>query len=438
MTTLISVFNIDVRLTNVDPEKEKRKDSGKKGHLVTTAAGVRVEDEDTESGEQEPENDMDSGKMDAYELENESDACESGDKRECTSRIGAESGRSSILGFDRIIFCTGFRFSFADPPPLKKIKQEESVTMDDNENKENKKKEEEESLTPGNPITLKKQIFDIAVRPELDGTQKYPKLNYDYSSRNVKGLYFAGALTHELDYKRGAGGFIHGFRYTSRALVRILNHRLPRHSKGSTSWPSKLLNKNEFVSGDHMLSRINSMAGPYQMFAELCDLIVFEADEKICKNEKKRKLKNKFEKSGVNEEQKKKEENNIVFAKYYEEMPVSFMAEFVTKHLKKSKYMSVCFEYGHGKFSDMDTLHHKYIGTRFGPIAESIGMPHLMDQDGGGDPFGGRGSGTNRPSKRMGPTGAGVDSNFLHPVISLYDTDDEESIESVEKIAKVM
>merc|ERR1712153_114210 len=86
----------------------------------------------------------------------------------------------------------------------------------------------------------------------------------------------------------------------------------------------------------------------------------------------------------------------------------------------------------------MDTLHHKYIGTRFGPIAESIGMPHLMDQDGGGDPFGGRGSGTNRPSKRMGPTGAGVDSNFLHPVISLYDTDDEESIESVEKIAKVM
>ena len=49
---------------------------------------MRVEDEDTESGEQEPENDMDSGKMDAYELENESDACETGDKRECTSRIG--------------------------------------------------------------------------------------------------------------------------------------------------------------------------------------------------------------------------------------------------------------------------------------------------------------------------------------------------------------
>ena len=47
----------------------------------------------------------------------------------------------------------------------------------------------------------------------------------------------------------------------------------------------------------------------YQMFAELCDLIVFEADEKICKNEKKRKLKNKFEKSGGVNEKKEKEES---------------------------------------------------------------------------------------------------------------------------------
>ena len=91
----------------------------------------------------------------------------------------------------------------------------------------------------------------------------------------------------------------------------------------------------------------------------------------------------------------------------------------------------------------MDTLHHKYIGTRFGPIAEAIGMPHLMDQqqdpNQGGDPFAGTtGTGVKRPSSRMGPTGAGVDSNFLHPVISLFDLDDEEQIEAVETIAKVM
>ena len=60
----------------------------------------------------------------------------------------------------------------------------------------------------------------------------------------------------------------------------------------------------------------------------------------------------------------------------------------------------------------MDTLHHKYIGTRFGPIAEAIGMPHLMDQqqdpNQGGDPFAGTtGTGVKRPSSRMGPTGAG-------------------------------
>jgi hypothetical protein len=62
------------------------------------------------------------------------------------------------------------------------------------------------------------------VRPVLDRLQKYPLQNYDYRSRNVPGLYFAGALAHERDYKRGAGGFVHGFRYTARALYRALIH----------------------------------------------------------------------------------------------------------------------------------------------------------------------------------------------------------------------
>ena len=230
------------------------------------------------------------------------------------------------------------------------------------------------------------------------------------ASRNIKGLYFAGALTHERDYKRGAGGFIHGFRYTARALTRNLNHQLPSDRPGATKWPATSLTKNEFMTGEHMLKRINEMAGPYQMFAELCDLIVLEADDKTCKAKKKRKLKRKMNNHGTDSESD--EENDMVFAKYYEEVPVSYMPEFVSKHLKKTKYMSVCFDYGHGKFSEMDTLHHKYIGTRFGPIAEAIGMPHLMDQqqdpNQGGDPFAGTtGTGVKRPSSRMGPTGAG-------------------------------
>jgi hypothetical protein len=74
-------------------------------------------------------------------------------------------------------------------------------------------------------------------------------------------------------------------------------------------------------------------------------LFIFTSNLEYCANEKKTKRKS----------SKKKK----IFAKYYEEVPVGYMPEFVHSHLKKTKYMSICFDYGHGKFSEMDTLHHK-------------------------------------------------------------------------------
>ena len=41
-----------------------------------------------------------------------------------------------------------------------------------------------------------------------------PVMTHEYESKNVQGLYFAGCLSHGKDFKRGAGGFIHGFRYS--------------------------------------------------------------------------------------------------------------------------------------------------------------------------------------------------------------------------------
>lgn len=38
-------------------------------------------------------------------------------------------------------------------------------------------------------------------------------MTHEYESLNVPGLYFAGALSHGKDYRRAAGGFIHGFRF---------------------------------------------------------------------------------------------------------------------------------------------------------------------------------------------------------------------------------
>jgi hypothetical protein len=69
-------------------------------------------------------------------------------------------------------------------------------------------------------------------QPWMQQNGKYPIMTPEYESANVPGLFFAGQLAHGKDFRRAAGGFIHGFRYTARALFRVLEHRY----HGST-WP---------------------------------------------------------------------------------------------------------------------------------------------------------------------------------------------------------
>lgn len=49
-------------------------------------------------------------------------------------------------------------------------------------------------------------------------SKKYPKIDYDYQSVDNPGMYLAGTATHSLDFRKSAGGFIHGFRYTGNSL----------------------------------------------------------------------------------------------------------------------------------------------------------------------------------------------------------------------------
>ena len=61
-----------------------------------------------------------------------------------------------------------------------------------------------------------------------------PALTSTYESANVPGLYFAGTVAHGPDWRQAAGGFIHGFRYTAKALARILDTKLDQ-----VLWPSQ-------------------------------------------------------------------------------------------------------------------------------------------------------------------------------------------------------
>lgn len=94
---------------------------------------------------------------------------------------------------------------------------------------------------------------------------KYPNMGWDFQSATVKNLYYAGTITHGLDKRVSSGGFIHGFRYSSRTLAWILAAR-----NHGIRWPSEKVPLYGIVS--FMLKRMNEMNGPYQMFYVLVDV----------------------------------------------------------------------------------------------------------------------------------------------------------------------
>jgi len=129
-------------------------------------------------------------------------------------------------------------------------------------------------------------IFSPSVAPAVEKPGeitkrggKYPSMTAAYESKNVSGLFFAGALAHALDFGQSAGGFIHGFRYTSRALVRYLNVK----NHGGT-WSNVILSgrRNAF---EHALARINTVSSLYQMYGVLADVMYLNVGDILNKSD---------------------------------------------------------------------------------------------------------------------------------------------------------
>ena len=116
----------------------------------------------------------------------------------------------------------------------------------------------------------------------MDGKERFPAVSSsDYESVNVPGLHFTGNLAHSLDYKSAAGGFVHGFRYTARALARILLER-----DGVAEYPSKVFSADSSATSEERFGqllqvkkwfqkRVGEASGPYQMFDNLFDVCIF-------------------------------------------------------------------------------------------------------------------------------------------------------------------
>lgn len=102
-------------------------------------------------------------------------------------------------------------------------------------------------------------------------TKKYPAIHHNYESVDTRGLFYAGTASHSLDFRKSAGGFIHGFRYTARTLYRLLDWRYE-----NVPWPSLIVSRLDLINT--LIRRINEASGIYQMFQVLGDIAVFSED----------------------------------------------------------------------------------------------------------------------------------------------------------------
>lgn len=114
-------------------------------------------------------------------------------------------------------------------------------------------------------------IYSEQVKPELAHMGKYPALKPNFESVNNPNLYVAGTLTHSLDYRKATSGFIHGFRYNSKALAEILLEKF-----SSKPIPNvKVLAQAESIT-EHMLDRVNHSGGLWQQPGFIADAAVLE------------------------------------------------------------------------------------------------------------------------------------------------------------------
>lgn len=128
-------------------------------------------------------------------------------------------GRESIDGFDFVIYCTGWKFNAS--------------------------------------------IFDFPVN--ITSNNKYPHITEKYESSNNPNLFFIGSLMHSHDFKRGSGGFIHGFRYLIKYFVQL--HYTNKYDI------TTLNNRDELVK--HFITRINTSSALYQMYGQMCDIFYY-------------------------------------------------------------------------------------------------------------------------------------------------------------------
>lgn len=116
-------------------------------------------------------------------------------------------------------------------------------------------------------------IFDDSAKPKLTIKGKYPELTAEFESVNRAGLFFAGTLTHSLDYRKATSGFIHGFRYNAKALCDIL---ACKYANAALSFETFDFDIDAVVA--KLLDRVNRSGGIWQQPGFFADCFLVQDD----------------------------------------------------------------------------------------------------------------------------------------------------------------
>ncbi|MDG4775012.1 NAD(P)-binding domain-containing protein [Solwaraspora sp. WMMD792] len=84
---------------------------------------------------------------------------------------------------------------------------------------------EYESVLRCTGFAMDTSIFGDSARPRLVPSGRMPATDPDWQSVDVDGLYFAGTLAQDRDFKKASSAFIDGFRYNLRTLTALLRER---------------------------------------------------------------------------------------------------------------------------------------------------------------------------------------------------------------------
>ncbi|XP_040067673.1 probable cyclin-dependent serine/threonine-protein kinase DDB_G0292550 isoform X4 [Ixodes scapularis] len=148
---------------------------------------------------------------------------------------------------------------------------QKNETSDSSTNEDGEHREEYDAIIRCLGFGYDDSMFSPSTMPRRwEGPKKrYPLINADYESANVPGMYFVGSTVHSLDYREASGGFIHGFRYTTRVL-----HRLLEFKHEGVPWPSTRGPLVDLVSA--VMKTINEASGIYQMHHFLAEVFIID------------------------------------------------------------------------------------------------------------------------------------------------------------------